>query len=238
MLLHEWIEANSRAVASTYPQFEAVEPPPGSGSILAWTGTIRPFPDNRDLGYILDDLEKESDVLVGIGGQLLHYFSCQRQHSDPSFMYRLSRMDSSFKLKVLSFQPPQEPRVICLAPDISRRTFRSHPHLFGEDALCPYCPSEGLLEWGKHTMTRFLDYTSIWLAKHLVWERTGGCREGVWLGKGFPHEPSQLLRLVGRNQPCPCGKGEKYKRCCRPKHELACLNPAITSFRPNTTSLK
>jgi tetratricopeptide (TPR) repeat protein len=26
---------------------------------------------------------------------------------------------------------------------------------------------------------------------------------------------------VGRNEPCPCGSGEKYKRCCLKKHEAA-----------------
>jgi tetratricopeptide (TPR) repeat protein len=26
---------------------------------------------------------------------------------------------------------------------------------------------------------------------------------------------------AGRNQPCPCGSGKKYKRCCLPKDEAA-----------------
>jgi hypothetical protein len=26
---------------------------------------------------------------------------------------------------------------------------------------------------------------------------------------------------VGRNEPCPCGSGKKYKKCCQPKHEEA-----------------
>ncbi len=25
---------------------------------------------------------------------------------------------------------------------------------------------------------------------------------------------------IGRNQPCPCGSGRKYKRCCRTRHEI------------------
>jgi len=29
------------------------------------------------------------------------------------------------------------------------------------------------------------------------------------------HNPSPYVgRAVGRNQPCPCGSGKKYKRCC------------------------
>ena len=26
-------------------------------------------------------------------------------------------------------------------------------------------------------------------------------------------------RKVGRNEPCPCGSGKKYKKCCYPKYE-------------------
>ena len=26
-------------------------------------------------------------------------------------------------------------------------------------------------------------------------------------------------KIVGRNDPCPCGSGQKYKRCCREKDE-------------------
>jgi uncharacterized protein len=27
---------------------------------------------------------------------------------------------------------------------------------------------------------------------------------------------ASIVRSVGPNQPCPCGSGRKYKRCCRP----------------------
>jgi uncharacterized protein len=30
----------------------------------------------------------------------------------------------------------------------------------------------------------------------------------------FPSEPSHTAPKVGRNEPCPCGSGKKYKRCC------------------------
>lgn len=29
-----------------------------------------------------------------------------------------------------------------------------------------------------------------------------------------PFQPDQLRRKVGRNEPCPCGSGKKFKRCC------------------------
>ena len=32
-------------------------------------------------------------------------------------------------------------------------------------------------------------------------------------------EPQLSFSLVGRNDPCPCGSGKKYKKCCLPKHQ-------------------
>ena len=29
-----------------------------------------------------------------------------------------------------------------------------------------------------------------------------------------PVEPAKSDRSVGRNDPCPCGSGKKYKKCC------------------------
>jgi len=31
--------------------------------------------------------------------------------------------------------------------------------------------------------------------------------------------PRQILK-VGRNDPCPCGSGEKYKNCCESKGDV------------------
>ncbi|MFZ5642933.1 MAG: SEC-C metal-binding domain-containing protein [Bacillota bacterium] len=33
-------------------------------------------------------------------------------------------------------------------------------------------------------------------------------------GFQIPAMPIQLKEKVGRNDPCPCGSGKKYKRCC------------------------
>jgi hypothetical protein len=29
------------------------------------------------------------------------------------------------------------------------------------------------------------------------------------------------MSKLGRNDPCPCGSGQKYKRCCLPKDQAA-----------------
>ena len=31
---------------------------------------------------------------------------------------------------------------------------------------------------------------------------------------GGPAGPRKVVRKVGRNDPCPCGSGKKYKNCC------------------------
>ncbi|MDK9722373.1 MAG: YchJ family metal-binding protein [Rhodospirillales bacterium] len=40
---------------------------------------------------------------------------------------------------------------------------------------------------------------------------------GVWLyvdGEINPKGPPRQVEKVGRNDPCPCGSGKKYKKCC------------------------
>ena len=41
--------------------------------------------------------------------------------------------------------------------------------------------------------------------------------EGLWLYEGgqvsAKHPPRQVVK-IGRNDPCPCGSGKKYKKCC------------------------
>ncbi len=45
-----------------------------------------------------------------------------------------------------------------------------------------------------------------------------GREEGRWVYTGQVDEPGKTVRRespkVGRNDPCPCGSGKKYKKCC------------------------
>ncbi|HZL45165.1 MAG TPA: YchJ family metal-binding protein [Opitutaceae bacterium] len=45
-----------------------------------------------------------------------------------------------------------------------------------------------------------------------------GREEGRWVYTGFVQPKGQTVRRetpkVGRNDPCPCGSGKKYKKCC------------------------
>jgi uncharacterized protein YecA (UPF0149 family) len=45
-------------------------------------------------------------------------------------------------------------------------------------------------------------------ADHIVYEEPGRSRQS-----SASLRPASQMRL-GRNDPCPCGSGQKYKRCC------------------------
>ena len=36
-----------------------------------------------------------------------------------------------------------------------------------------------------------------------------------------------VMEKTGRNDPCPCGSGKKYKKCCLPKHEAQECDRAV-----------
>ncbi|MGY9002959.1 MAG: SEC-C metal-binding domain-containing protein, partial [Rhodospirillales bacterium] len=41
--------------------------------------------------------------------------------------------------------------------------------------------------------------------------------EGQWMyidGVINPRVETRRVQKVGRNDPCPCGSGKKYKKCC------------------------
>src|SRR5712691_5130578 len=40
-----------------------------------------------------------------------------------------------------------------------------------------------------------------------------------------------MMAKIGRNDPCPCGSGQKYKRCCLPREEAAAAERAATQAR-------
>ena len=41
-----------------------------------------------------------------------------------------------------------------------------------------------------------------------------GAAAGNTPGKEAPHNPVKVAKKPGRNDPCPCGSGKKYKNCC------------------------
>ena len=171
-----WIEGDNSRLLDFYPGFSVVAPPPGSTAIRAWKGVITPFPAGTELGPVLEDLDRDSIVDLGVSGALLHDHNCQFVHTRPRHMGLLGRVDTNFTVVILEFAKGKHPRVFCIAPEISRTLYPDHPHLLGESAwfgrfvqaLCLYRPDEVR----PNSLVQLLDYTSIFLAKHLVWART------------------------------------------------------------------
>jgi SEC-C motif len=212
MLLSDWKGANIRTVALAYPQFEVIEPPPSSGAILAWEGILRPFSDCRELGFILDDLRMDRPVRVQ-AGTLSHDADCTALHRPIPFLDKLSPAEAHFRIAVLTYPPKRHPQAFGKSPEITKQRFPFHHHINTDGSICPYSATETHLPWHGQTVSIFLDYVAIWTAKHYVWEKTGANESATWLGSVAPHTPSEVLRHVGRNDPCPCGSGKKFKQC-------------------------
>src|SRR5258708_16295759 len=51
-----------------------------------------------------------------------------------------------------------------------------------------------------------------------------------------PYLGAQMAK-VGRNHPCPCGSGKKFKLCCLPKDEAKAAEAADARPRPTTASI-
>lgn len=45
------------------------------------------------------------------------------------------------------------------------------------------------------------------------------------------------MAKVGRNDPCPCGSGQKYKRCCLPRETAAAVERARAAEREQVAAL-
>jgi tetratricopeptide (TPR) repeat protein len=49
-----------------------------------------------------------------------------------------------------------------------------------------------------------------------------------------------VMEKVGRNAPCPCGSGKKYKKCCLPLHQESSaqgVSPGPVTLEPGLTDL-
>lgn len=52
------------------------------------------------------------------------------------------------------------------------------------------------------------------LSMHEYWEPVRRALVPAGAGESGPVPFRHALPKVGRNAPCPCGSGKKYKRCC------------------------
>lgn len=86
-----------------------------------------------------------------------------------------------FQLEVL-YLAKRDPRVYVVTPQIDRRSYPQHPHLYADGAICSYHPDDGSWVWGRDDISRMVDMTVGWLVEHLCWREFG-----VWPGEEYPH---------------------------------------------------
>jgi hypothetical protein len=167
-------------VAEQYPQIAAIRPPAGTGALRAWRCVIQPFSDSCNLREIVSDLHFDR-IVYCCSGALVHNPDCVKGHPLVGIEDRLRRMDVSFTILVLEFADGRHPQVYCLNPEISRCRFPYHPHLRDDlgiwlhrflPALCIYLASDNVYDFRQDKLLQLLDFTSTWLAKHLVWMRS------------------------------------------------------------------
>jgi hypothetical protein len=221
------LEHERDGLSEYYNQFEPVAPPP---TVLeAWQGRIQPFDREDEVAFILDDLAVGCSVMVN-QGTLSHHPGCLREHRTPTYFGRIHPVGQAFTIRMLVFPPPQHPRTIAIYPEISSTRFKHHPHLFrfrgrpglpeflcrDDDALCAYRPGDGEWSWTTSTLVTYLDFASIYLAKHIVWVQTGADTGGIWIGPQAAHDPVSLIAELDPRGECRCGSGLRYVNCCRP----------------------
>lgn len=49
----------------------------------------------------------------------------------------------------------------------------------------------------------------------------------------FKNKEEKYMEKVGRNKPCPCGSGKKYKKCCYQKNNTSNEIPFLKEFSQN-----
>jgi hypothetical protein len=219
----------TRLLPDYYPQFVRVGHPPGADE--AWEGLIRPFegrgPD--EIAAVLADLRAGSRVHVQ-AGTLIHDPECQREHKLPQYVEeKLSGAErDAFRVRIIVWPPPQHPKAVAIYPEISLRRFPHQPHMFQgaralrelpfvpPDALCTYRPGDGEWSWRTPDLVTFAHYVTIYLAKHMVWERTGADATAIWIGPQASHASADLVAQLDPRGECRCGRGTRYADCCRP----------------------
>ncbi|MGI6623129.1 MAG: SEC-C domain-containing protein [Clostridiaceae bacterium] len=53
-----------------------------------------------------------------------------------------------------------------------------------------------------------------WLYELAEWDSLLSLEERLQIRKKFNEDHRAVSNKVGRNDPCPCGSGKKYKKCC------------------------
>jgi SEC-C motif len=102
-------------------------------------------------------------------------------------------------------------------------------HIEEDWKLCLFVPGEAGIDFSSpDSLGELIQYLRVFLFKEYLYQGDliSGLLIGtlaVWPGQARSHGIVGIHEAVrerggwGRNEPCPCGSGKKYKRCCLPK---------------------
>lgn len=187
-----------------------------------WRGTLQPFGKGSDIGLIAKHLQVQEALSVCPSGKLVPTQGSLEPLAVPSS----PELHTQFEIEIVYLEPPNVPRIYALNPRIDPRTFKNHPHINGgrphplhfvypnlpNSDLCVFATQDDAWSWEKHTVADIIEYTSFWLAAHLLWSLSGR-RE--WLIPGASHDPALLLLTTPPQAQCSCGSGRAFQVCCK-----------------------
>jgi hypothetical protein len=92
---------------------------------------------------------------------------------------------------VMAYNGLRDPLAWIAKPEISRRTWPQHRHLYAIGVVCPRFPADNDWRYGRDDISRYLDLVVLWLGCHIHLEELGR-----WPGPEAPdaerHGPSSF----------------------------------------------
>lgn len=202
------LDCSVQAMAEVYPQFAFQELTSQKGTAGVWRGRVRPIKTAESLSELLDDLHHDREVYV-VGDEVRHLPSCPAQHCRHDWMDRLGDIANTFDLEIRYDGGQGLPRAWVMAPAIPPA---KRQHMWSDNAVCAFLASDRVWVWHKDTVAQFVPHILIWLVKWTVFDRTG-----QWIGAQHGSTPQYHLRYIRPKDPCWCGSGKSYRKCCRKK---------------------
>jgi SEC-C motif len=134
-----------------------------------------------------------------------------------------------FRIRILySSEFPKRGRVPVVYLESHRDRWRNivDSHIEKDWKLCLHVPGEAGIDFSREDSLReFLGCLATFLYRETVYQQAlvqaqfGGPR-AIWPGHQRSHGFAGIAEAIrdrgqlGRNEPCPCGSGNKFKRCC------------------------
>ncbi len=131
----------------------------------------------------------------------------------------------------MSFPARNQPPDVYLESHRDRWKNTEHSHMESTWSLCLFVPGESGIDFADpHSLNDLFAVIHTFLFKQRIYQKrlaktliTGGVAQ--WPGEDRSHgekgirEAINSMGGVGRNEPCPCGSGLKYKKCHMRKFE-------------------